>query len=225
MWWFHPTGVAGTDVPVAEGCRGGGGYLINAHDERFMERYMLNTKDLVDRDVIARSMTKEVLVGNGVGPNKGHVLLKLGHLGEGVLYSRLPGICELPKTFAHIDLVIVPIPVIPICRYTMDGVAISIHGQVITQDADDNNQIVEDLFVVGEIACVSVYGANRLGGNSLPDLVVFGRITGLHLEKVLEEGVDAHGASESGLEAPFKHLNGMNECISGKEVVPLKREL
>lgn len=121
MWQFHPTGIAGAGVLVTEGCRGEGGYLINAHGERFMERYAPNAKDLAGRDVVARSMVKEVLAGNGVGPNKDHVLLKLDHLGEEVLHSRLPGICELSKTFAHVDPVVAPIPVIPTCHYMMGG--------------------------------------------------------------------------------------------------------
>ena len=225
MWQFHPTGIAGAGVLVTEGCRGEGGYLINAHGERFMERYAPNAKDLAGRDVVARSMVKEVLAGNGVGPNKDHVLLKLDHLGEEVLHSRLPGICELSKTFAHVDPVVAPIPVIPTCHYMMGGVATNIHGQAITQDANGNDQIVEGLFAVGEVACVSVHGANRLGGNSLLDLVVFGRAAGLHLEKALKEGIDARGASESDLEASFKRLNGVNERTSGEEVAPLKREL
>lgn len=218
MWQFHPTGIAGAGVLVTEGCRGEGGYLINAHGERFMERYAPNAKDLAGRDVVARSMVKEVLAGNGVGPNKDHVLLKLDHLGEEVLHSRLPGICELSKTFAHVDPVVAPIPVIPTCHYMMGGVATNIHGQAITQDANGNDQIVEGLFAVGEVACVSVHGANRLGGNSLLDLVVFGRAAGLHLEKALKEGIDARGASESDLEASFKRLNGVNERTSGEEV-------
>ena len=181
MWQFHPTGIAGAGVLVTEGCRGEGGYLINAQGERFMERYAPNAKDLAGRDVVARSMVKEILAGNGVGPNKDHVLLKLDHLGEEVLHSRLPGICELSKTFAHVDPVTAPVPVVPTCHYMMGGVATNIHGQAITQDAEGNDKIVEGLFAVGEIACVSVHGANRLGGNSLLDLVVFGRAAGLHL--------------------------------------------
>lgn len=150
MWQFHPTGIAGAGVLVTEGCRGEGGYLINAHGERFMERYAPNAKDLAGRDVVARSMVKEVLAGNGVGPNKDHVLLKLDHLGEEVLHSRLPGICELSKTFAHVDPVVAPIPVIPTCHYMMGGVATNIHGQAITQDANGNDQIVEGLFAVAK---------------------------------------------------------------------------
>ena len=157
MWQFHPTGIAGAGVLVTEGCRGEGGYLINAHGERFMERYAPNAKDLAGRDVVARSMVKEVIAGNGCGPDKDHVLLKLDHLGEEVLHSRLPGICELSKTFAHVDPVVAPVPVIPTCHYMMGGVATNIHGQAITQDANGKDRIIEGLFAVGEVACVSVH--------------------------------------------------------------------
>ena len=225
MWQFHPTGIAGAGVLVTEGCRGEGGYLINAHGERFMERYAPNAKDLAGRDVVARSMVKEVIAGNGCGPDKDHVLLKLDHLGEDVLHSRLPGICELSKTFAHVDPVVAPVPVIPTCHYMMGGVATNIHGQAITQDANGNDKIIEGLFAVGEVACVSVHGANRLGGNSLLDLVVFGRAAGLHLEKALKEGVDTRHASESDIEASLKRLSGVNERSTGEDVAPLRKEL
>ena len=175
MWQFHPTGIAGAGTLVTEGCRGEGGYLINKHGERFMERYAPNAKDLAGRDVVARSMVKEILAGNGCGPNGDHVLLKLDHLGEEVLHSRLPGICELSITFAHVDPVVAPIPVVPTCHYMMGGIATNIHGQAIAQDANGVDHIVEGLFAVGEVSSVSVHGANRLGGNSLLDLVVFGR--------------------------------------------------
>lgn len=133
MWQFHPTGIAGAGVLVTEGCRGEGGYLINKHGERFMERYAPNAKDLAGRDVVARSMVKEIIAGNGCGPDGDHVMLKLDHLGEEVLHSRLPGICELSKTFAHVDPVLAPVPVVPTCHYMMGGVATNIHGQAITQ--------------------------------------------------------------------------------------------
>src|SRR5574343_69284 len=225
MWQFHPTGIAGAGVLVTEGCRGEGGYLLNKHGERFMERYAPNAKDLAGRDVVARSMVKEVIAGNGCGPNKDHVLLKLDHLGEEVLHSRLPGICELSKTFAHVDPVVAPIPVIPTCHYMMGGVATNIHGQAITQDANGNDTIIEGLFAVGEVACVSVHGANRLGGNSLLDLVVFGRAAGLYLEQALKEGVEGRMASESDLEASLKRLSGVNERTTGEDVAPLRKEL
>src|SRR5574344_1841930 len=225
MWQFHPTGIAGAGVLVTEGCRGEGGYLINAHGERFMERYAPNAKDLAGRDVVARSMVKEVIAGNGCGPDKDHVLLKLDHLGEDVLHSRLPGICELSKTLAHIDPVVAPIPVIPTCHYIMCGIATNIHGQAIAQSPTGEDKIIDGLFGVGEVTSVSVHGANRLGGNSLLDLVVFGRAAGLYLEKALREGVDTRGAGESDIERSMARLAGLNERTTGEEVAPLRKEL
>lgn len=225
MWQFHPTGIAGAGTLVTEGCRGEGGYLINAHGERFMERYAPNAKDLAGRDVVARSMVKEVIAGNGCGPNKDHVLLKLDHLGENVLHTRLPGICELSKTFAHVDPTKNPIPVIPTCHYMMGGIATNIHGQAMTQDAQGKDQVVQGLFAVGEVACVSVHGANRLGGNSLLDLVVFGRAAGLHLEKALKEGIEYRAASPTDLETASQRLDALNARTGGEEVAPLRREM
>jgi succinate dehydrogenase / fumarate reductase flavoprotein subunit len=152
-------------------------------------------------------------------------MLKLDHLGEEVLHSRLPGICELSKTFAHVDPVTAPIPVVPTCHYMMGGIATNIHGQAITQDANGNDKIVEGLFAVGEVACVSVHGANRLGGNSLLDLVVFGRAAGLHLESALKEGIEHRGASESDIDASLARLSGLNERTTGEDVAPLRKEL
>ncbi|MFN3578907.1 MAG: succinate dehydrogenase flavoprotein subunit [Pseudomonas sp.] len=225
MWQFHPTGIAGAGTLVTEGCRGEGGYLINKHGERFMERYAPNAKDLAGRDVVARSMVKEILAGNGCGPEGDHVMLKLDHLGEEVLHSRLPGICELSKTFAHVDPVTAPIPVVPTCHYMMGGIPTNIHGQAITQDADGNDKIVDGLFAVGEVACVSVHGANRLGGNSLLDLVVFGRAAGLHLETALKDGIEHRTASESDLDASLSRLNALNQRDQGEQVAPLRKEL
>ena len=225
MWQFHPTGIAGAGTLVTEGCRGEGGYLINKHGERFMERYAPNSKDLAGRDVVARSMVKEILAGNGCGPDGDHVMLKLDHLGEEVLHSRLPGVCELSKTFAHVDPVVAPIPVVPTCHYMMGGVATNIHGQAISRDAAGNDKIVEGLFAVGEVACVSVHGANRLGGNSLLDLVVFGRAAGIHLESSLKDGIELRDASASDIEASLSRLSGLNERTKGEDVAPLRKEL
>ncbi|SDU09671.1 succinate dehydrogenase flavoprotein subunit [Halopseudomonas salegens] len=225
MWQFHPTGIAGAGTLVTEGCRGEGGYLINKDGERFMERYAPNAKDLAGRDVVARSMVKEILAGNGCGPDGDHVMLKLDHLGEEVLHSRLPGICELSKTFAHVDPVTAPIPVVPTCHYMMGGVPTNIHGQAITQDASGNDKIIEGLFAVGEVACVSVHGANRLGGNSLLDLVVFGRAAGLHLESALKDGIEYRTASESDIETSLARLSGLNGRTDGEDVAPLRKEL
>lgn len=225
MWQFHPTGIYGAGVLVTEGCRGEGGYLINKDGERFMERYAPNAKDLASRDVVARSMVEEIWAGNGVGPNKDHLLLKLDHLGEDVLHSRLPGICELAKTFAHVDPVTDPIPVVPTCHYMMGGIPTNIHGQALTQDANGNDVVVEGLYAVGEVACVSVHGGNRLGGNSLLDLVVFGRATGLYLEQALKEGIEYRPASQTDIEDATKRLTALNERTSGEDTATLKREL
>ncbi|MGL4473853.1 MAG: FAD-binding protein, partial [Shewanella sp.] len=185
MWQFHPTGIAGAGVLVTEGCRGEGGYLLNKNGERFMERYAPNAKDLAGRDVVARSMMTEIREGRGLdGPLGPHCLLKLDHLGKETLEARLPGVCELSRTFAHIDPADGPIPVLPTCHYMMGGLPTKVSGQVIRKNEDGSEQDVIGLLAVGEIACVSVHGANRLGGNSLLDLVVFGRAAGQHLGKV-----------------------------------------
>ncbi|MBL4606638.1 MAG: succinate dehydrogenase flavoprotein subunit, partial [Pseudomonadales bacterium] len=174
MWQFHPTGIAGAGVLVTEGCRGEGGYLVNKDGERFMERYAPNAKDLAGRDVVARSIMMEILDGRGVGPEGDHVLLKLDHLGADVLHSKLPGICELSKTFAGVDPVHDPVPVVPTCHYMMGGVPTTINGQAVQVNNKGESTVIPGLYAVGEVACVSVHGANRLGGNSLLDLVVFG---------------------------------------------------
>ncbi len=225
MWQFHPTGIHGAGVLVTEGCRGEGGYLINKDGERFMERYAPNAKDLAGRDVVARSMVLEILEGRGCGPDGDHVFLKLDHLGEEVLESRLPGICELSRTFAHADPVKVPVPVVPTCHYMMGGIATNIHGQALTQDAAGNDKVIEGLYACGEIACVSVHGANRLGGNSLLDLVVFGRAAGLYIEKALREGIDNRESSDSDIEAAMARLNKVNTSTSGENASVLRKEL
>ncbi|OGT45457.1 MAG: succinate dehydrogenase flavoprotein subunit [Gammaproteobacteria bacterium RIFCSPHIGHO2_12_FULL_38_11] len=188
FWQFHPTGLAGVGALMTEGCRGEGGYLLNGLGERFMERYSPHLKDLDCRDIVSRSSIIEILEGRGAGPEKDYVLLKLDHLGEKVLNERLPGILELSRKFLNIDPVKEPVPVVPTCHYQMGGIPTTIHGQVITR-VNGQDKIVEGLFAAGECACVSVHGANRLGTNSLLDLVVFGRAIGLYLEKELKEGL------------------------------------
>lgn len=184
MWQFHPTGIAGAGTLVTEGCRGEGGYLINKDGERFMERYAPRAKDLASRDVVARSMALELRAGKGFDP-KGidHVKLKLDHLGADLIMKRLPGIRELSMKFAGVDPIIEPIPVVPTCHYSMGGIPTNMHGQVVTKK-NGQEHLVEGLYAVGECACVSVHGANRLGGNSLLDLVVFGRAAGIHVEEL-----------------------------------------
>ncbi|MED5580763.1 MAG: succinate dehydrogenase flavoprotein subunit [Pseudomonadota bacterium] len=225
MWQFHPTGIAGAGTLVTEGCRGEGGYLINKDGERFMERYAPTAKDLAGRDVVARSMVIEILEGRGFGPEGDHVKLKLDHLGADVLNSRLPGILELSRTFAHVDPVKEPIPVVPTCHYMMGGIPTQVSGQALTQNAAGEDIAVDGLYAAGEAACVSVHGANRLGGNSLLDLVVFGRAAGMHIEQVMRQGVSYREASESDVEAAMQRLNRWNESSSGESVYDLKKEL
>jgi len=178
FWQFHPTGVAGAGVLITEGVRGEGGILLNANGERFMERYAPNLKDLASRDVVSRSMDQEIKEGRGCGPHKDYVLLKLDHLGPEVIMKRLPSIHEIALKFANVDATKEPIPVVPTIHYQMGGVPTNIHGQVVAPRDGNPNTVVPGLYAIGECACVSVHGANRLGTNSLLDLVVFGRATG-----------------------------------------------
>ena len=225
MWQFHPTGIYGAGTLVTEGCRGEGGYLINKDGERFMERYAPNAKDLAGRDVVARSMILEIIEGRGCGEKGDHVMLKLDHLGEDILNAKLPGILELSRTFAHVDPVKEPIPVVPTCHYMMGGIPTNVHGQALTQNSGGEDVEIPGLFAVGEAACVSVHGANRLGGNSLLDLVVFGRAAGKHIEKMLSDGIEQRVASDADVEVALARLNRLNESKGGEDVVSLRSEL
>src|SRR5213076_2215517 len=178
FWQFHPTGVAGAGVLITEGVRGEGGYLLNKNGERFMERYARNAKDLASRDVVSRAMTTEIKEGRGCGEHADHVLLKLDHLGPEVINHRLPGIREIAIKFANVDPIREPIPVVPTVHYQMGGIPTNYMGQVVAPEGNSKEAIVPGLYAAGECACVSVHGANRLGTNSLLDLLVFGKSSG-----------------------------------------------
>jgi succinate dehydrogenase / fumarate reductase flavoprotein subunit len=181
FWQFHPTGVAGAGVLLTEGCRGEGAILLNSNGERFMERYAPTLKDLAPRDFVSRAMDQEIKEGRGCGPNKDYVLLKLDHLGSETIHKRLPSVYEIGVNFANVDITKEPIPVVPTIHYQMGGIPTNVHGQVVTQTASSHNAVVNGLYAVGECSCVSVHGANRLGTNSLLDLLVFGRAAGNHI--------------------------------------------
>ncbi|MCX8498372.1 MAG: succinate dehydrogenase flavoprotein subunit, partial [Caulobacteraceae bacterium] len=185
---FHPTGIYGAGCLITEGARGEGGYLTNSEGERFMERYAPSAKDLASRDVVSRAMTIEIREGRGVGPNKDHIFLHLDHLDPKVLHQRLPGISETAKIFAGVDVTKQPIPVLPTVHYNMGGIPTNYHGEVLTKVGGDADSVVPGLMAVGEAACVSVHGANRLGSNSLIDLVVFGRAAGMRTAETLKAG-------------------------------------
>jgi succinate dehydrogenase / fumarate reductase, flavoprotein subunit len=203
---FHPTGIYGAGCLITEGSRGEGGYMTNSEGERFMERYAPSAKDLASRDVVSRAMTLEIREGRGVGPHKDHILLHLEHLDPKVLHERLPGISETAKIFAGVDVTREPIPVLPTAHYIMGGIPTNYHGEVINPTREDPERVVPGLMAIGEAACVSVHGANRLGTNSLLDLVVFGRAAAHRAAELVRPGA-AHKPLANGADTALTRLD------------------
>ena len=225
FWQFHPTGVAGSGVLITEGVRGEGGYLVNANGERFMERYAPNMKDLASRDVVSRSMDQEIKEGRGVGPEKDYVLLKLDHLGPDVINKRLPGIREIAIKFANVDPIKEPIPVVPTCHYMMGGIPTNYYGQVVEPKNGNPNSIVNGLYAIGECACVSVHGANRLGTNSLLDLVVFGKAAGDHLVKHVKRDESFAELPKDAADRPLARLSRLDTTVTGENVTQVGTDM
>jgi len=224
FWQFHPTGVAGAGVLITEGVRGEGGFLLNKNGERFMERYAPTVKDLASRDVVARAMATEIKEGRGAGKEADHILLKLDHLGADVIDKRLPGIREIAKKFANVDPVKEPIPVVPTCHYQMGGVPTNMYGQVLA--GHDGNVIVNGLYAAGECACVSVHGANRLGTNSLLDLLVFGKASGEQVVKDLAgSGSALQELPKDAADRALERVARLDSAKSGESVSEVGAEL
>jgi succinate dehydrogenase / fumarate reductase flavoprotein subunit len=218
FWQFHPTGVAGAGVLITEGVRGEGGILLNCNGERFMERYAPTLKDLAPRDFVSRSMDQEIKEGRGCGPNKDHVLLKLDHLGADKILKKLPSIREIALKFANVDPIKEPIPVVPTIHYQMGGIPTNIYGQVVAPKNGNPNEIVPGLYAIGECACVSVHGANRLGTNSLLDLVVFGRAAGNHIVGQQLQSASHRSFPEKGADTALERLAHIDHSTSGEKV-------
>jgi succinate dehydrogenase / fumarate reductase flavoprotein subunit len=219
---FHPTGIYGAGCLITEGVRGEGGYLTNSKGERFMERYAPNAKDLASRDVVSRAMTIEIREGRGVGTNADHIHLNLMHLGPEVINEKLPGIAESAHIFAGVDVARQPIPVIPTVHYNMGGIPTNYHGEVVRKLGDNPDAVVPGLFAIGEAACVSVHGANRLGSNSLLDLVVFGRAAAIRAAEIIKPGASHKDMPASACDAALANFDRLRNASGGQPTAQIR---
>ncbi|HLH89615.1 MAG TPA: succinate dehydrogenase flavoprotein subunit [Xanthobacteraceae bacterium] len=222
---FHPTGIYGAGCLITEGSRGEGGYLTNANGERFMERYAPSAKDLASRDVVSRAMTIEIREGRGVGPKKDHIFLHLDHLDPKILHERLPGISESARIFAGVDVTREPIPVLPTVHYNMGGIPCNYHGEVLTKKNGNDDTVVPGLMALGEAACVSVHGANRLGSNSLIDLVVFGRAAGLRCAELITPNEEQPPLPKDSADRPLARLDRARNASGGTPTAALRDKM